>query len=90
MCPALRMLQGLPSVHAPRLQAVLAADLPANGPREHYMRARLADGKIAACDRQDSSLQRVLADADALLVRPPHDPPCPAGSVVAYVPLHQH
>ncbi len=55
--------------------AALAAPLPANGPREHWMRARLEsaeDGalRIRAFRDQESSLVTVFAQADALLVRP--------------------
>jgi molybdopterin molybdotransferase len=55
------------------------------------MRAHLAPGPglpaITACARQDSSLVSVLAQADALLIRPVDDPPRPAGAVVDYLPL---
>jgi len=55
----------------------LGAALPANGPREHYMRATLqrgGDGTLIATafDNQDSSLLRLYAQAGALIVRPPH------------------
>ncbi|HRD29275.1 MAG TPA: molybdopterin molybdenumtransferase MoeA, partial [Caulobacter sp.] len=59
--------------------ARLAEPLPANGPREHWMRARLGpDGATAFAD-QDSSLVTVFAAADALLRRPPGAPAAPAG-----------
>ncbi|MEO1677124.1 MAG: gephyrin-like molybdotransferase Glp [Pseudomonadota bacterium] len=85
--PLLRAMQGLPAEPLPRSPAILAEDLSANGPREHYMRARLEDGRIRAFDRQDSSLLSVLAQANALLVRPPHDPARCAGDTVEMIPL---
>lgn len=86
--PMLRALQGLPAEPAPRRLVPLAVDLPANGRREHYMRARLLpDGTVAPFDSQDSSLLTVLAAADALLIRPIHDPARPAGTEVAYLPI---
>jgi molybdopterin molybdotransferase len=85
--PMVEAMLGLGTAPAPRLAARLAAPLPANGPREHYMRARLSEAGIAAEDRQDSSLLSILAHADALLVRPPHDPAREMGEMVEYVPL---
>jgi len=85
--PMVEAMLGLGTAPAPRRTAPLAAPLPANGPREHYMRARLGDDGIAAEDRQDSSLLSILAHADALLVRPPHDPAREAGETVTFLPL---
>ena len=72
-------------------KARLAVDLPANGPRAHYMRARLTPGDglpgIAPFDRQDSALLSILGQADALLIRPVDAPPCHAGDTVTYLPL---
>src|SRR5690606_23170914 len=45
LLPLFRALQGDPSPLPRQKLAKLALDLPANGPRSHYMRARLqADG----------------------------------------------
>ncbi|MEM9498695.1 MAG: gephyrin-like molybdotransferase Glp [Pseudomonadota bacterium] len=87
VAPMVRLMLGLGAHPAPRLGAVLAVDLPENGPREHYMRARLTHGQITPDARQDSSLLSVLAHANALLVRPPGDPARAAGTPVDYVPL---
>ncbi len=87
MLPALRALQGLPKGPAPRATARLTCDLGENGSREHYMRARVTGDEITAFDRQDSSLLSVLAQANALLVRPVADPERKAGERVEYVPL---
>lgn len=75
--------------HTPQLprRAPLSAALPANGPRQHYMRAHLKDGKIRAFDRQDSALLTVLSDANALLIRPPQDPERAVGEQVSYLAL---
>ena len=91
MEPLLWAMQGLPAAHElHRGQA--GAGLPANGPRAHYMRARIATGdgdlpRIRPFDRQDSALLSELSEADALLVRPPHDPARNAGDPVAWLPL---
>ena len=73
------------------LTARLAQDLAANGPREHWMRAKLtyADGAITVRPYrdQDSSLVSVFAGSDALLRRPAGVPPAAAGDVVEIIPL---
>jgi molybdopterin molybdotransferase len=61
--------------------------LPANGARRHFMRARLQDGSITPVANQDSSLMRMLAGANALLVRPENDPALPAGASVPVLTL---
>jgi len=91
LLPMLRAMQGLPARAPERHEAVLARDVGANGPREHYMRARLSPGpglpRIRPFARQDSALLSVLAEADALLIRPIGDAPRPAGTTVPYLPL---
>ncbi len=89
VAPMIRAMQGLPAVAPARLSGRLATPLTQNGPREHYMRARLTPAGLSAFDRQDSSLLTVLAGADALLLRPPHDPAQPVGTVMEYIPLRQ-
>lgn len=84
LAPLLRALVGDPQAGADHSEAAtLAVDLPANGIREDYMRANLtraAGGWSATPARnQDSSLVRTLADAQGLIVRPPHAPPARAG-----------
>jgi molybdopterin molybdotransferase len=85
--PVLRQMLGLGQSAAARLTAPLARDVAANGPREHYMRAQIIDGAIDPAPRQDSALLSVLADAAALLVRPPHAPAAKAGELAEYIPL---
>ncbi len=73
--PLIRALLGLgrDDGHEP---AILAVELPANGARTTYLRARLVAKtsglpEVEPLPEQDSSLLRVLAEADCLLVRPP-------------------
>ncbi|MCT4577257.1 molybdopterin molybdotransferase MoeA [Donghicola sp.] len=87
LCPMLDVMLGLPAVAPARRTAALAADLGANGPREHYMRAVVADGLITAAGSQDSSLLTVLAGANALLIRPVGDGPRAAGETVEYIAI---
>ncbi len=85
--PVVDRMLGLPAGPAARTRARLAAALPANGPREHYMRARRGPEGVTAFDRQDSALLTVLAAADCLLVRPPRDPAREPGEMVEILPL---
>lgn len=89
--PALRALQGLPATAPAQHAGKLASDLGKNGPRAHYMRARLTfEGGTAWVDpapRQDSGLMSVLASADCLLVRAPHAAPATRGDDITYLLL---
>ena len=82
-------------VPGPRMQAArLTTPLPANGAREHWMRAQLsttADGawQVTPLPDQDSSLVSVFAGADALVCRPAHAPAEAAGRPVAVLPLER-
>ena len=86
--PAIARMLGLPDAPPELLSARLRTALPPNGPREHYMRARVeADGGEWRCtpfEAQDSSFLSVLADANALMVREPRDPALPDGAQVVF------
>lgn len=88
LVPLIGAMLGLPdALEAPVLRS-LAADIGANGPRTHYMRATLgADGRVTVAPRQDSSLLSVLAQSDTLVLRPPQDPARLAGELVPCLPL---
>lgn len=88
--PILDRYQG--AATAPRtITARLEQALPANGPREHWMRAKLAyaDGGVTVRPYrdQDSSLVSVFAAADALMRRTAGAPAMEAGAVVEVLPL---
>ena len=91
--PMIRAALGMPPEALPNqtLKARLGADVDANGPRTHYMRARLGAGDgfptIVPFDRQDSSLLSILANADALLIRPDGDGARKTGEIVEYLPI---
>ncbi|MBL8556856.1 MAG: molybdopterin molybdotransferase MoeA [Phenylobacterium sp.] len=71
--------------------ARLEAALPANGPREHWMRARLSYGggfvTAQAYRDQDSSLVSVFAASDGLMKRAAGTPAAAAGDIVEVLPL---
>ncbi|WP_421936706.1 gephyrin-like molybdotransferase Glp [Phenylobacterium sp.] len=88
--PILNAYQG--ATPGPELRTAKAAQpLPANGPREHWMRAQLGyeDGVVVARPYrdQDSSLVSVFAASDALLRRAPNAPAVAEGDVVDVLPL---
>ncbi len=85
--PMLRAMQGLPAEGLREREAILSAPLTQNGPRQHYMRAVRDEDGIRAAERQDSSLLTVLSGANALIVRPPHDPARHGGERVRYINL---
>ncbi|MBQ2262184.1 MAG: molybdopterin molybdotransferase MoeA [Loktanella sp.] len=85
--PVLRKMLGLGTAVAATQNARLTHDTQANGPRAHYMRARYDAQGVTIFDRQDSSLLSILAQANCLALRPPHDPAQPAGDMVQIIPL---
>lgn len=87
VAPMVRAMLGLGTALPALREATLNEPIGPNGPREHYMRAQVGSGCVSAFDNQDSSLLSVLAEANALLVRPPHDPARDAGEAVSYLPL---
>jgi len=89
--PLLAAMQGAPA-ELSLIRARAAAALPKNGPREHWMRARLssdADGVVRAepFADQDSSLVSVFARADALVRRPGGAAAIEAGELIEALPL---
>ena len=87
VAPMIGAMLGLGHHAAPRRLVPLAVNIPANGPREHYMRAVICDGRVTPAERQDSSLLTVLATANALLVRSHSDPERSADTLVQIIDL---
>jgi len=85
--PMVRKMLGLGAAAAPRRMLPLGVALPANGPRDHYMRAMIRDGMVYPDTRQDSSLLSVLAAADVLMVRPAHQAEVEIGTEMACIDL---
>ena len=76
LAPLVRKLAGRETA-TPQTTAKLTVDLPENDHRQEYMRAHIETGEngdktVTPFKRQDSSLVRVFADANGLLIRPPH------------------
>ena len=92
LVPLLRALLGQQARDERPIQASAGIALEANGPRQHYMRATTTAGAaglavVTPVRSQDSSLLAPLAQADCLLVRPPHAPAAAPGALVPILPL---
>lgn len=85
--PVIRKMLGLGASAAPKETAPLAADIPANGSREHYMRATIGAKGVTVFERQDSALLTVLAEADCLAIRPIDDPARTKGDYIQIIKL---
>jgi molybdopterin molybdotransferase len=79
LLPLIGHLGGAARPLPPTRTVTLGAPLPANGPRQEYLRARIEDGRALAPDGQDSAALVALAAADGLIIRPPHVPPAEIG-----------
>ncbi|PDS77133.1 gephyrin-like molybdotransferase Glp [Rhizobium sp. L43] len=82
--PLIRKLASLPPV---RREAVMeaAVTLRANDHRQDYIRAKLSKSAAGSWlvdpfGKQDSSMMKIFAEADCLIIRPPQAPELPAGA----------
>jgi molybdopterin molybdotransferase len=85
--PAIARLSGLVAPPQTAETARAGTALARNDRRQDYLRAslaRAADGVLEAVpfETQDSSMMRLHAAADCLIIRPPHAPPLPRGASV--------
>lgn len=90
--PAIGRMLGLTDDAATEMTARIDRALAANDERQDYLRATLrADdgGELLASpfERQDSSMISLLAKSEALIVRPPFDPPLAEGDMVKVIPF---
>jgi molybdopterin molybdotransferase len=90
--PAFERLSGAVPAEKAEPTARLATPLAKNDRRQDYLRSRLARGsdgmlEVFPFEVQDSSMMRLLATADCLVVRPPNAPALPAGAMVPIVPF---
>jgi molybdopterin molybdotransferase len=88
--PLVAKLAGRPD-DADIREAALGSDMAGNDQRQDYVRASVSSGPgglVASPFRaQDSSMLRVLADANGLIIRPPRAPAAPAGTIVPVLML---
>lgn len=82
--PLIRKLASLPPVkRAATAEAAVA--FAANDQRQDYVRATLTKSPTGSWlatpfGKQDSSMMKIFAQADCLIIRPPHAPSVPAGA----------
>lgn len=83
LVPVLEKLSG--RVYAPHIEnAVLNAPLPKNGPRKHFIRANLTRGAngeahVTPVSSPDSSMIRLMANADCLIIQEENGTPLNVG-----------
>lgn len=93
LVPLVRALCGDPDAGRDESEsAVLGKALRANDSRQDYLRATLRPGEAGLLvatpyEIQDSSLLRILAQAQCLVVREPHAPPAAAGDLCRIIRL---
>jgi molybdopterin molybdotransferase len=91
LLPLVRHMMGARDPYPVPVKARCAAELPANGPRRDFMRARLEtvgnEAWIRPAPVQDSAMLGVLADANALLIRAENAPAAAPGSEVMLLRL---
>ncbi|PDT03673.1 molybdopterin molybdenumtransferase MoeA [Rhizobium chutanense] len=82
--PLIRKLASLPPVQRETMVEA-AVTLRANDHRQDYIRARLSKSTVGnwlaePFGKQDSSMMKIFAQADCLIIRPPHAGELPAGA----------
>lgn len=92
LLPALHIMQGRKHIGLPISQALLAHDLPENGPRQHYMRAHFSEDEtgskiVTPTPSQDSAKLSTLAASNCLLLRAPNAPAAQKGERTAILIL---
>jgi len=90
--PAIYRMLGLMNEAATDLPATIDCALAANDERQDYLRATLRSAEgggliVSPFDRQDSSMISLLAQSEALIVRPPFDLPVSEGDTVNVIPF---
>nr|WP_298687168.1 gephyrin-like molybdotransferase Glp [uncultured Dongia sp.] len=91
--PVIDRLLGRVTSETGSITAKLGVALKANDQRQDYLRAtvsRGADGSLIASPfpKQDSAMLSLIAQADALIIRPPHAPAASAGELTEIMPLN--
>lgn len=87
LLPLLRALLGDAAPLPGKMQAVLAAALPANGSRREFRRGLWNGIEVRGTDQQDSSALAALAASNCLIDRPAEAPAAQAGEMMAIYPF---
>lgn len=89
LLPLVRHMGGAASPLPLRLNARLAAPLPATGARDDFLRAYRAEEGIVSVTSQDSAATAAMALADCLIWRPASSDAARAGDAVTILPFPQ-
>ncbi|PIE10581.1 MAG: molybdopterin molybdenumtransferase MoeA [Rhodobacterales bacterium] len=84
--PVIATMLGLEHSFATR-RLPLTAPMEANGPRQHFMRAKAGPEGVTPFPSQDSALLTVLSASNVLIVRPPHAPEAAKGDEVDVIDI---
>jgi len=92
LLPALARLSGLPAAPPPTTTGILGVAVTQNDRRADHLRSTVETDEqgrliVTPFAVQDSAMLRRLAQADALVLRPPHAPALPAGAEVPLIRL---
>lgn len=90
LVPIIQKMLGKDITNENSLKATLTENLPANGPRQHYMRANITqqpDGTYQASriSSQDSSLQYAFTQANGLIICQPNTEALAKGESVPFI-----
>lgn len=80
--PLIQKLAGHPAPKPEIVFRTTTTALPANGMRRQFLRATATNSTVTASSGQDSAQLFSLANANALLIREEHAPPCPPSTTV--------
>ncbi len=91
--PLVRRLAHLPAKSRLR-SAIAAVPVKENDHRQDYVRARIARGpagelRVTPFGKQDSSMMKIFAESEGLLIRPPNAPDMEAGSACEVLLLRE-
>jgi molybdopterin molybdotransferase len=85
--PLVRTMLGYQQLVPTIIPGIAGMSFPANGARQDFMRARVANGALYRIGNQDSGALAALHAADALVVRPAHAPEAAPGDPIDYIAL---
>lgn len=91
--PLVRCLAHLPAKNRVH-KAIATVPVKENDHRQDYIRARITRGpdgllRVTPFDKQDSSMMRIFAESEGLLIRPPNAPAIEAGAACDVLLMRQ-
>jgi molybdopterin molybdotransferase len=87
LLPLVRHMSGANDPLPPLTSKILTQDMPATSARANYIRAIVENSSVRPCSSQDSAALLSLANANALIIRPPHSGSAKKGDQVEVILL---